>query len=88
MDVHINKLNKGPAGNSEHIVKVQLGINVPHGKQRQVLIYNEDKSLYYEGDIPPDVLELMGDQLKAFFHASLDEKGMVSLDRQAEWEDW
>lgn len=87
MDISINEPNKGPAGNSEHIVKVQLSITSSF-VQRQVIIYNEDRSLHYQGSAGQEIVNLMGDKLKAFFHASLNEKGMISLDGIADPEDW
>jgi len=52
------------------IVKVQLSITTAEAA-RQVLIYNEDKSVFYKGDAPAEVVKAMGNEVRAFFRARL-----------------
>jgi len=68
------------------IVKVQISLS--HTKDfTQMLVYNEDKSILYEGDLTRRVEKLMGDSVKRFFYAKL--KGTeVVLDRKAPWQEW
>lgn len=60
------------------IVKVQLSLHTTCAA-RQVLIYNEDRSVTYQGDITPDVAKIMGDENKAYFKAKLRRDGTIEL---------
>jgi len=52
------------------IVKVQLS-TYTELPVRQVLIYNKDRSVEWQGDITPEIERAMGDTNKAFFEAKM-----------------
>lgn len=67
------------------IVKVQLSL-VPQG---EVLVYNEDQSIFYTGLADKAIVEAMAGELKAYFYASIDKKTKkINLDRPADWQNW
>lgn len=68
------------------IVKVQLSL-FTNERVRQVVVYNEDRSIEFMFDAPKDVLKLMGERPKAFFYATLND-GTLGLDEEAPWQDW
>jgi hypothetical protein len=69
------------------IVKVQLSISstLPG---RRVLIYDESRKHTWEDTAPPDIEALMGDRLKAYFHAHLDDARKIIIDEAAPPQDW
>lgn len=69
------------------IVKVQLSLATTKGK-RQVLVYNKKRTIEYEDDASPELINLLGDQPKAFFHAYVDEDNVIRIQKPAEWQDW
>ena len=76
------------------IIKLQLSLSTM-GVGRQVLIYNEDRSIMEQFDASQEVLDLMGDEVKAYFYAKLipdpnaSEGSLVRLDEFYAWElDW
>lgn len=73
-------------GDDQIIVKVQLSLYTSE-PVRQVVVYNEDRSIEFMMDAPADVLELMGDRPKAFFYATLKD-GTMGLDEEAPWQEW
>lgn len=85
MAVHINRANRAPR-DFDGIVKVQTSLADSAGRLR-VLIYDETRSVYFEGD--GDSLErLMLGGAKAFFRARLDADGNICLVEWAEEQDW
>lgn len=60
------------------IVKVQLS-RAGSGPRRMVLIYNQDRSVRFEGAAEPDLIAAMGGRDKAFFHATVDADGILDL---------
>lgn len=60
------------------IVKVQLSLSTTAGA-RQMLVYNQDRSVQFEGDAPPDIVAKMGDRPKAFFEAALGKVGELVI---------
>lgn len=57
------------------IVKVQTSITTT-GPTQRVLVYNEDRSILYEGGINEDMLETMKGRLKAYFEAEVTKDGL------------
>ncbi len=53
------------------IVKVQLSLATNAG-QRQVLVYNQSRSVRYEGTASPELVIAMDGQDKGFFEARFD----------------
>jgi hypothetical protein len=77
-----------PIGASDQvIIKVQLSIETTEEK-RQVLAYNEDRSFMFEDDVSQDILNLMGDQLKAYFFAKINDDGAFEIMGFAPEQDW
>ena len=52
------------------IVKVQISVTTNAGTA-QMLIYNKDRSIEYEGDAEPNVLQLMNGSHKEYFETKL-----------------
>jgi len=59
-----------------------------------VLVYNEDQTVFWEGDAPERIIEMMKDSynntrlhFKKFFHAHLED-GKITLDEETSWQDW
>lgn len=86
MDIHLARPNPMPK-DLRCVVKVQLSTATSF-KHRQILIYNETRSLFYCDRAPLDVRERMGDQSRLFFNAHSDEDGRIVLGEPTEWQDW
>lgn len=52
------------------IVKMQLSLRTT-AEKRQVLIYNEARTVEWQGDASEEILKAMGDRDKAFFSARM-----------------
>jgi hypothetical protein len=63
------------------IVKVQLSLFTSHDV-RQVMVYNEDRSILWMGPADEDVGKLMGDAVKRFFYAELVNTEIVIDDKR------
>jgi hypothetical protein len=71
-------------GVSSQIVKVQVAL----AGDPNVLIYNEDRSIQAQFPASKEVLTLMAGRVKAYFHSTLDENGLLGLDEEAPNQDW
>lgn len=60
-------------------VKLQRSI-VTSTEQPQMLVYNEDRSLVFQCDLPDDIAEAMGARLRMYCKASLRQDGQLVLD--------
>ena len=69
------------------IVKVQLSLMTTATKRR-VFVYNRDQSIMFEGELTPEVECRVGDEPKSFWHAHLNKKKQIVLDKKAKWQDW
>jgi len=68
------------------IVKVQLSL-ASSAEMRRVLVYNLSRSVEWEGDAGADVLRVMGNRVKAYFHATV--RGtLVHLGKEAPEQSW
>jgi hypothetical protein len=76
----------GSSNEGSFIVKVQVSLdtNLP---VQQVLVYNEDRSVLYQGDITPEIVQHMDGCFKAYFYAHIDGK-LIVLDRLAPVQEW
>jgi hypothetical protein len=72
---------------TEMIFKLQQSIQTSDGI-RKMLIYNEDKSIYYEAPITDEIRELMGDNLKIFVKGRLQKSGNIRIDRALKQDDF
>lgn len=68
------------------IVKVQLSLSTSH-KQRQLLIYNKDRSLLQELPATDEVVAAMEGHDKRYFEASFSQ-GVVELNKPTNNQDW
>lgn len=68
------------------IFKVQLSISSSSPRQ-QVFIYNETRSLLWEGNAGSDIKKKIGGRLKAFFYGTIKDT-LIVLGDEALWQDW
>ena len=68
------------------IVKVQQS-QYTTTNYRQVLVYNEDRSVYLEGDLPKKLGKLLGDRHKAYFKIEIVDNKLNILG-EVEAQDW
>jgi hypothetical protein len=68
------------------IVKVQISLATSF-MAKQVLVYNKDRSLRWQGNASEEVLRLMGDLPKAFFWATVEGTEFMIQD-VAPFQDW
>lgn len=68
------------------IVKVQMPM-VTTEPIPMALIYNKNRDvlIYEQASI---LKEVMGNRLKAFFHAHISKEGILEIGDEAEWQDW
>lgn len=69
------------------IVKIQLS-EYTSANQRQVLVYNEDRSIYWQDTAGPEILQAMRGRPKVFFEAIRDSYGVIHVGDEVEDEDW
>ena len=68
------------------IVKVQVSLATMHDKQ-QMLIYNQDRCICFEGDADSKTLRLMRGAKKAYFNSTLVGT-TINLCTKAPEQDW
>lgn len=68
------------------IVKVQISIFTNEAK-RQILIYNEDRSVNYQEDADKDTIKLMDGELKKYFKATIKGK-IIHLGKEVGEQEW
>lgn len=68
------------------IVKVQVSIATSE-PDPQVLIYSEDRSVWYTGSLTPTIRRRMGEEFKRYFEATVD-CGVIALRREVEEQPW
>lgn len=70
------------------IVKVQMSLATTE-KKPQVLVYNEDRSVTWQGDSTEDFVDLLDGETKGFFEAKIrTTDGFIEIDGPADWQDW
>lgn len=72
---------------TKFIVKLQVSLYHSAPGVRSLLVYNEDHSIYYEGEVTLEVLDKMKDQPKAYFWAWM-EGTKLALGEAAPPQDW
>jgi hypothetical protein len=75
-----------PKAPDSFIVKVQTSIATSHSTA-QMLIYNKDRTVQWEGPTTSHVFDKLNGALKDFFYAYMDNTVIVITD-QAPWQDW
>lgn len=68
------------------IVKIQLSLYPPGGGE--VMFSNKGCSHAGIFSTPPALRQRMGDRVKVFFHAHVNELGEVELGEEAPWQSW
>ena len=70
------------------IVKVQRPV-MTNDPTAGLLIYSEHKTIFAQLPPPnPEVVEKMGDRMKVFFHAERFSDGILSINDEANWQEW
>jgi hypothetical protein len=69
------------------IVKVQLSI-VSSEPVKQALVYDKKHEWFGQFDATPELGAAMKGRPKAFFHATLNDDGVVQLGKEANWQTW
>lgn len=57
---------------TKFIVKLQVSLASNRPGPRSLLVYNEDHSIYYEGEVTLEVLDKLQDQPKGYFWAWME----------------
>lgn len=68
------------------IVKVQLSI-VTNTGSKQVLIYDKERDIMWEGEASEGIINAMKGRDKAFFNAEIINKKII-LQSEAKWQNW
>ena len=63
------------------IVKVQSSLYTTDTAQK-MLVYNEDKSIYYEAELTAEVRNLLADRPKAYFEFTLTESNEIRFGKE------
>jgi len=69
------------------VVKVQLSLYTNHNTA-QVLVYNKNKSVFYEGPATKKIVRMMSGKFKAFFKAKKEKDGSLTLIKPAKNQNW
>ena len=71
------------------IIKIQRSISTSEYIQ-QVLIYNEDRSIFEQCDMTPDINQLFLEEtdLKIYHYAYIDNKGTLHIEGVAPEQEW
>lgn len=68
------------------IVKIQLS-QFTTGESRRMLMYDRSRMVQHEAEATPEIIELLGDRPKAYFHAEVI-GGELMIDEEAPKQDW
>lgn len=68
------------------IVKVQISQFSSDGKTR-MLVYNEDRTVKYEGEATAEIITKMKGLPKQFFHSEIKNWERL-IQQQAPWQNW
>lgn len=69
------------------IVKVQVSLATSH-RQKRVLIYNEDRSVQWEGALTEEIAMITLGRPKSYFEAILHKDGKLEFMEKVEDQDW
>lgn len=53
-----------------------------------MLIYNEDRTVFYQDRLSEEVRILLGENPKGYFHAQVDKAGLLRIGRRAPMQSW
>lgn len=68
------------------IVKIQRSLFPPGAAT--MLIYNEDRTVFYQDRLSKAVKNLLGGSLKGYFHAHVDKDGLLRIGQRAPAQSW
>lgn len=71
----------------EGIVKVQISL-FSSDNTANVLVYNKDQSVVFEGEVSKEVVKAMKGETKAFFYFTAMKGGYIRLFGKAPWQGW
>ncbi len=57
-------------------------------RDSEVLVYNEDKSLFDQLPWCKEFEEMFGDDVKIYVHAHINENKILVFGDDADWQDW
>lgn len=66
---------------SSFVVKVQISQH-SFTAGRQILVYNEDKSILWQDDAGKEIVRTLRGRPKAFFNATRDDDGVIHLNEE------
>lgn len=69
------------------IVKVQQSQFTSSGS-RQMLVYNKDSTVQFEGDLTEEVGDILGDKPKAYFEAKINAKNEIQIIKEVQTQKW
>lgn len=69
------------------VVKVQLSLFSSEGHPK-ALIYNKDKSVWWEGIAADELIKKMGGRVKMFFKARIEKDNSLSLIKPVKQRNW
>jgi hypothetical protein len=72
---------------TKSIVKVQSSLYTTDTAQK-MLIYNEDKSIYYESHLTEEIKKVLAGRQKAYFEFTLTENNEIRLGKEATPQNW
>lgn len=72
------------------IVKVQRSLATAPNNVQTFIVYDEDRSIMYQAPLTAAIARALGSRLKAYFHAEIDDEGILALDTVTEVaeQDW
>jgi hypothetical protein len=69
------------------IIKIQQS-QFTTTKTKQMLIYNEDRSLFHEDELSKEVEEVLNGRPKAYFEAEINKYGALSILKEVDEPNW
>lgn len=69
------------------IFKLQRSI-LTTAKKQQLIVYNKDRSIFFQGPLGKTIGEFMDKDFKMFVHGDIDENGMLRIAKEARWQEW
>lgn len=82
-----NKRRPGPPSPTMLIVKVQVCLFTTEEK-RQVIVYDESRRHFWKGDVFAELVEAMGEDIRAFFESHIQDDGKLMLDKKIGEQGW
>lgn len=68
------------------IIKIQCSL-FPQARPT-MLIYNEDRTVFYQERLSEEVRTLLGESPKGYFYAQIDKTGLLRIGNRAPMQSW